>query len=83
MSKITKFPINTWERIRNQRGKGSVSCEVSGRWLRFSEKNEKQDFGTPVWLDVMTDAAEGDRKLCQLCVTVEELERVLEHIKGK
>lgn len=83
MSNVTRFPVKVWERIRNRRGKGSVSCEVSERWLRFSKQSEKQPFGTPVWVDVMTDAGEEGRKICTLCLTVEELERALKFVKGE
>lgn len=80
--KITKFPVKAWERVQNRRGKRSVSCAVSDRWLRFSEKGDPMDWGTPVWLDVMSDVSGDERKLCTLCVTVEELERALKYIKG-
>ena len=36
MSNIKKFPITFTKRQNNERGKTSVSCQVSDRWLRFS-----------------------------------------------
>lgn len=80
--KITRFPIKAWERERNRRGKGSVSCAVSSRWLRMSKQDAKQGFGTPVWVDVITDAGDGEKKLCTLCLTVEELEAALQFVKS-
>jgi hypothetical protein len=80
--KIKRFPIKSWERERNRRGKGSASCFVTGRWLRFSKQKEKQEFGTPVWVDVMTDTGEEERKICRLCLTVEELEKALKFVSS-
>lgn len=79
--KIKRFPVKHWERERNRRGRRAASCEVTERWLRFSVQEEKQPFGTPVWVDVMTGSGEDERKICRLCLTVEELEGVLKHVK--
>ncbi|MGH1420149.1 MAG: hypothetical protein ACRBCJ_14940 [Hyphomicrobiaceae bacterium] len=84
MSNVTKFPIKTEKRIQNRRGRGAVSCLVSLRWLRFSEAYpQATEFGTPVALDVMTESGDTERKLCTMLVTVEDLEKVLDYIKGK
>lgn len=70
---ISKFPISSWKRVRNRRGKLSVSCIVSDRWLSFQPPHHtKLDVGTPVTVDVMTDGDDGkSKKLCQLIVTIE------------
>ncbi|MDB5601185.1 MAG: hypothetical protein JWN71_3229 [Xanthobacteraceae bacterium] len=74
---IVQFPVHTHKRILNQRGKFSVSCIVSGRWLRFENKATKIHEGTAVFFNVMTYNGEGDRKLCEMCVTLEDLRALL------
>ena len=32
---VTRFPVMSWKRTKNKRGKLSVSCIVTDRWLRF------------------------------------------------
>ena len=54
MSNIKKFPITFTQRQKNERGKTSVSCQVSDRWLRFSEESTKLEGGEFISLDVMT-----------------------------
>ena len=82
-SNVTRFPVKTSQKIKNRRGKKSVSCEISGRWLQFSEPDIVQSFGTPIWINVMTDVGDEPRKLTTLCVTLEDLEKALEAIKSK
>ncbi|MEP1199295.1 hypothetical protein [Tateyamaria sp.] len=80
---VTRFPVKTWERIKNRRGKRSVSCIVTDRWLRFSEHADQISAGTVVFVDVMTDAGEGERKLCELCIPLEELAEAVKNIEIK
>lgn len=58
----------------------AISCEISDRYIAL-EADAVADvaFGTPVWLDVMTNkyGSAADRKICQLCVSLEELEKVV------
>ena len=76
MSNIKKFPITFTQRQKNERGKTSVSCQVSDRWLRFSEEF--------ISLDVMTlGSDEKEKKICELVVTREELVEALSNIKCK
>ncbi|MGY3146614.1 hypothetical protein ACVWYQ_003613 [Bradyrhizobium sp. USDA 3397] len=35
---VIRFPTNGSQRTKNRRGKNSMSCYVSGRWLRFHEE---------------------------------------------
>ena len=74
-----RFPMNSIDRIRNRRGKRSVSCTVSGRWLRFRDDVYRGPGETLVFIDVMTetDPDKESRKLCDLCISVEELKKVL------
>lgn len=73
------FPVRTLQRIKNRRGKRSVSCEVTDRWLRFREDSHVSSEGTLVFVDVMAqpDYDKDPRKLCELCINIEELKKVL------
>jgi hypothetical protein len=84
-----RFPVSPLQRVKNRRGKHGVSCMVSGRWLRFREEAERFDFGdgqrsTAIFVDVMTDGS-GDepRKICDLCITLEDLQATLSRIRVK
>ena len=85
---IQRFPISSWKRTLNRRGKRSVSCIVSDRWLRFGEPDQQAlNIGTPILLDVMTETLDEkdefkskSKKLCSLFVTVEQLKKLLEEI---
>jgi hypothetical protein len=79
-NEIVPFPMKSWQRMANRRGKMSVSCVVTDRYLRFAEKTGKIEMGTAVWVDVFTDSSGEERKLCSLAITVEELRRVLDRI---
>ena len=82
MSNIKKFPITFTQRQKNERGKTSVSCQVSDRWLRFSEESTKLEGGEFISLDVMTlGSDEKEKKICELVVTREELVEALSNIK--
>jgi hypothetical protein len=76
---IVRFPTKTWQRILNRRGKRSVSCIVSDRWLRFHDDTHKMEEGTAILVDVMTDTSGEPRKLAQLCLTLEDLRKVLKN----
>jgi hypothetical protein len=81
-----RFPMNSTQRIKNRRGKRGVSCMTTDRWLRFPEKAARGNFGdgklsTAIVVDVMTDASGTPRKLCELCITLEDLKAVLRNIR--
>ncbi|UWP88377.1 hypothetical protein [Aliiroseovarius crassostreae] len=79
-SDVTRFPRTTWDRIRNRRGRKAVNCIVSGRYLAIhGVDNCIVDGGHPVSLNVMTDTDpdQKDRNMCEMIVTLEELERVV------
>ena len=83
MSKVVKFPVSYSQRIRNTMGKGYVPCEVSSRWLQFTE-NSGGFFSTGEYIgvNVMTlDQNEKPRKICNLILTREDLERALANVK--
>jgi hypothetical protein len=79
MSNVTRFPSNGWRRASNRRGKRSVSCIVSDRFLRFEEKMQMTEEGTAVIMHVMTDGSGEERKLTTLIITLEQLRGVLRH----
>ncbi len=62
----------------------AISCEVSNRYIALKvDADVSVAFGTPVWLDVMTNkyGSAADRKICQLCVSLEELEEVVVRLR--
>ena len=79
-----RFPISTLQRIKNRRGKRSVSCHVSERWLRFQDEARVIDLGegkkTYVFVNVMTGSEGEGRKLCDLCIVVEDLQAALNNV---
>jgi hypothetical protein len=60
-----------------------------GRWLRFSAEADRVDFGdgklsTAIFVDVMTDGtADEPRKICDLCITLEDLQAALSGVRVK
>ncbi|WP_031269016.1 MULTISPECIES: hypothetical protein [unclassified Labrenzia] len=85
---VARFPVSTWKRIWNRRGKRTINCIVSDRYLRYGDLApssagyfpDQLKIGTPVTIDVMSDNAPDEReprKLCQLIVTVEELREMV------
>ncbi len=88
MSKdVVRFPVNTIQRIKNRRGKFSVSCAVSMRWLRFQEQTGCVENDSPaVVVDVMTDPdfdGSPSKKLCELVLELDDLRAVLKLYDSK
>lgn len=84
MSNIRKFPITCRQRQKNERGKTSVSCQISDRWLKFSEKSTQMTCGEFITLDVMTIGSDKkQKKICELVITREELLEALRNIECK
>lgn len=77
--KITPIPITFKERDYNLHGIGYVPCNVSDRWLQFSDT---YDEGTGlVFVDVMTKKEkETPTKICQLCLNIHDLQNELAKI---
>ena len=72
--KITRFPIKGDQRWKNRLGKRAAACIVSMRWLQFPEKSTALRDGHFMFVDVMTSTDGNDaRKLCQLCISKEDL----------
>lgn len=81
--KVSRIPISWYTRLKNELGKGTVPCMVSGRWLQFpSESGGFFEEGEYIVLNVMTtDANDKDRKLCELVVTREDILDAINSIK--
>ena|ERR1700688_377082 len=74
--RTVRFPMNSTQRIKNRRGKRSVSCMTTDRWLRFPEKAARGNFGdgklsTAIVVDVMTDASDTLANSASYCVANE------------
>lgn len=78
---VTPMPIAFKTYEYNAHGTGYVPCEVSSRWLQFSETfNEKLRLVT---VDVMTrDEYDNPKKLCSLCLNIDDLKNELDKIQS-
>lgn len=78
---VTRFPVSTWKRIKNQRGQRTVNCEISGRYLRYATGHDTGTaMGVVVPIDVMTDGNDSetpDRKICELYLPLDELKKLV------
>jgi hypothetical protein len=59
-----------------------VPCTVTDRFLRFSDKWKKFDDGTYIFVNVMTDGNDKERQLASLCITLEELKKVIAMVEA-
>ena len=84
---IIRFPVNTTQRVKNRRGRFSVSCAVSMRWLRFREETGHVDNNSEaVVVDVMTDSdfdGSPSKKLCELVLELDDLRAILKQYETK
>lgn len=80
-NKITRIPITHKQRDINLHDFGYVPCEVSGRYLQFDETYCKDN--NLVFVDVMTTDTNSDspRKICQLCLDIDLLKKVINEIQ--
>jgi hypothetical protein len=78
---VTRFPVSTWNRIKNKRGKRTVNCEISGRYLTYGEGHDTgTNMGVLISVDVMTDGNDSDtpdRKICELVLPLNELKELV------
>ena len=79
---MMKFPITHRQRLKNMMGSTSVTCQVSGRYLKFHENSALFESGKYITVDVMPEFEEGKnaKRICQLVVTREELMEALKHV---
>ncbi len=81
-NKIIKIPINREQRLINENGQGYVPCEVSSRWLQFPNESQIVDGKELMFVDVMTyDINQEKRKICNLCLSREDIIRALYNVK--
>ena len=77
--KITRIPVTIKQRDYNLHGVGYVPCNISGRWLQFSETY--CDGNGLVFVDVMTTGSDdAPKKICELCLNIFELKDELSKI---
>ena len=77
--RIIKNPVSFSQRAHNIHGTGYVPCYVSDRWLQFSDTFSKNNGF--VFVDVMTlGADELPRKICSLCLDINELKAELDKL---
>jgi hypothetical protein len=82
--KIIQFPTKSKERRKNRLGKRAVPCLISDRWLQFAKDVHPLKDGDYVFLDVMTRAnGEKERKICQLCVSKQDVIAAIEALDAK
>jgi hypothetical protein len=77
MSNVIRFPTTGAQHIYNRRGKRAVPCRVTDRFLRFTDEWQKFEDGTYIFVNVMTDGNDKERQLASLCVTLEDLKKVI------
>lgn len=83
-NKIIKIPISRERHKINEMGNGYVPCEVSDRWLQFDNESTLVQCGELIGLDVMTMGTdEKPKKICQLIIRREDIERALANVKIK
>lgn len=80
MAEIRRIPVSSLQRHKNRLGRCAVSCVVSDRWLRFSEHYQDVGDDRVVWVSVMTGDPDRPRKLCDLAVSLDELEDLIRDI---
>lgn len=81
VDEVTRFPVSAWNRIKNRRGKRTVNCEISGRYLKYGTGHDTgTKMGVLVSVDVMTDGNDRDtldRKICELVLPLDELKELI------
>ncbi|MFC6672469.1 hypothetical protein [Marinobacterium aestuariivivens] len=82
--KIVRFPNRYERRKRVDASKGELRCEVSERWIKFPEASSRHFYMDYLALDVMTlGADEKERKLCEIIVDRDLLEKILRELPHK
>ncbi|MDB1122230.1 hypothetical protein [Vibrio algarum] len=82
--KIVRLPNGYEHKKRVDASKGELRCEVSERWIKFPEASSKHFDMDYLALDVMTFGAnEKERKLCEIIVDRDLLEKMLKELPHK
>jgi hypothetical protein len=83
-NEVVRFPVGPGKRWKNRLGRGAVPCEVSGRWLVLPDTAQDVGGRHLMFVDIMTmDGAGTRRKLCQLCLSLEDLQETLKGVQTK
>ena len=78
-NKIIRMPISYEQRKINEFGNGYVPCDVSERWLQFSDSGLKSG---SVLVNVMTMGSDDKpKKICEMVLNKEDLLRALENVR--
>lgn len=81
--KILKMP-SKYTALRNNKDELCVNCELTYRWLRFSDIYSDAQNRKVAFVDVMTTNIDGvDKKICGLAVCVDDLAKVINSIQQK
>ena len=87
MGHVEKFPIKHHQREMNRRGKMSLSCIVTDRWIKVGKPDWAHgDLGVPVEIEIIaaySRSTGGDHKICSMIITVEQLRSLLKEIDGE
>ena len=83
-NKVVRLPNGYERKKRVAASKGELRCEVSERWIKFPEASAKHADMDYLVLDVMTIGSnEKERKLCEIIVDRELLEKMLKELPCK
>ena len=83
---VRKFPIPASQRTINRRGKRTLNCVVSSRYIKYDQPDKVLlQEGRPIYWSIMVDnyGDKPDRKLCEFIVTYEELKVMMARFEGE
>lgn len=80
--KIIKIPITYEQRKRNEKGKGYIPCQISGRYLKLNLEHSPSNPQEWINGDVMTeDTVDGnDKVLCHMIIKKQDIIDALNEI---
>jgi len=81
---ISKFPVTTYQREKNRRGKNSTSCYVMDRWIEFDGDASHVSGTTLAFAKVKTRNGETDKTrvlLSEFCFDLDELEEITKRLR--
>lgn len=76
--KVIRIPITYKQKQINKHGEGYVQCEVSDRWLQFSQEYSRCAGGDLISVSVMTlDKNQEPKKICDLIIDRKDITRAI------
>jgi hypothetical protein len=82
--KIVRLPGQTTARRRIDQHERRIRCEVSPRWIQFSQQIDRHADQDYLRLAIMTlDAGEKTRTLCELIIDPREFQKLLSSLPVK